>query len=135
MAIGINLGDDDEDVGPFSHWNEDFKNDLEDEFAKKLFVAGPPEDYIPIKNEWEELEENDDLSFLEAFEDKYYPVEEHTFLWWGYKHTNGSLQAKRYFGPLDTDEARDSPFCAQVVGPFPARDREEALEKVKQLTT
>lgn len=89
MAIGINIEDDNEEVGPFSHWNED---------ETPLF-------------------------------------EEDKLLWWGYKHTNQSLQAKRYFGPLDTDEARDSPFCAQVVGPFPARDREEALEKVKQLTT
>ena len=55
-------------------------------------------------------------------------------LWWGYKHTSGTYQAKRYFGALDTDEARDSPFCEQVVGPFPAKDREDALAQVKQLT-
>ena len=56
-------------------------------------------------------------------------------LWWGYKHTSGTFQAKRYFGPLDTDEARDSPFCEKVVGPFKAKDRDDALKQVKQLTT
>ena len=53
--------------------------------------------------------------------------------WWGYKHTSGTYQAKRYFGALDTDEAIDSPFCEVVVGPFMAEDREEALETVKKL--
>lgn len=55
-------------------------------------------------------------------------------LWWGYKHTSGSLQAKRYFEPLDIQEAKESPFCKQVVGPFEAEDREEALKKVEELT-
>ncbi|RUP42193.1 MAG: hypothetical protein EKK63_02530 [Acinetobacter sp.] len=112
MAIGINLGDDDDltsygvTPGPFAHWAEDFGED------------DPEEDF----------------SLLEAFEDKY-PLEPTKELWWGYKHTSGTYQAKRYFGPLDTDEARDSPFCEQVVGPFPAKDRDEALDIVKQLTT
>lgn len=48
--------------------------------------------------------------------------------WWGYKHTNGSLQAKRYFGEEDLDEAMESPFVAAVFGPFEADGREEALE-------
>jgi len=61
-------------------------------------------------------------------------IEEDKLLWWGYKHTSGTYQAKRYFGPLDTDEARDSPFCEKVVGPFPAKDREEALQLVKEKT-
>lgn len=50
----------------------------------------------------------------------------------GYVHTSGSLQAKRYFGPEDIQEANESPFCKQVVGPFYAKDRDEALEIVKQ---
>jgi hypothetical protein len=60
------------------------------------------------------------------------PVKE---LYWGYKHTSGTYQAKRYFGALDTNEAKDSPFCEQVVGPFLAKDREEALQLVKEKTT
>ena len=55
--------------------------------------------------------------------------------WWGYRHTSGSLQAKRYWGPLDIQEAQESPFCAAVVGPFWASDREDALKKVELMTS
>ena len=55
-------------------------------------------------------------------------------LWWGYLHTSGSLQAKRYFDERDLDDAYESSFCAQVVRPFEADTREEALEIVKQRT-
>ena len=47
-------------------------------------------------------------------------------LWWGYKHTSGTYQAKRYFDRLDIQEAMESPFCDQVVGPFEAENRDEA---------
>lgn len=47
--------------------------------------------------------------------------------WWGYLHTSGTLQVKRYLDPLDIQEARESPFCSQVFGPFEASDRDEAL--------
>ena len=53
--------------------------------------------------------------------------------WWGYKHTSGTYIPKRYFGQTDIDEAHESPFCDIVVGPFMAKDWEDALEKVKQL--
>lgn len=59
-------------------------------------------------------------------------MSENRNLWWGYVHTSGTLQAKRYFDPLDIQEAHQSPFCEQVVGPFEAKDRDEALEIVKQ---
>jgi len=52
-------------------------------------------------------------------------------LWWGYLHISGTLQVKRYFGPLDIQEAEESPFCEIVIGPFGADDREEALEHLK----
>ena len=55
-------------------------------------------------------------------------------LWWGYKHTSGTLQAKRYFDKRDIEEANDSPFCDIVVGPFKAKDREEALKFIKEQT-
>jgi hypothetical protein len=55
-------------------------------------------------------------------------------LWWGYKHTSGTYQAKRYFSSLDIVEAEDSPFCEMVVGPFEAEDRDDALRQVKELT-
>lgn len=47
--------------------------------------------------------------------------------WWGYRHTSGSYQAKRYFDTRDIEEAHESPFCERVYGPFLAKDREEAL--------
>ena len=50
-----------------------------------------------------------------------------TLQWWGYKHTNGSIQVKRYFDALDIQEARESPFVAHVVQPFEAGNREQAL--------
>jgi hypothetical protein len=46
--------------------------------------------------------------------------------WWAYVHTTGTLQLKRYFGYKDLLEARESPFCKHVAGPFEADSREEA---------
>ena len=51
--------------------------------------------------------------------------------WWGYLHVNGSVQAKRFFDKRDLDEAWESDFVVHVVGPFPATNRAEALDKVK----
>jgi len=50
--------------------------------------------------------------------------------WWGYIHTNGTLQIKRYFGPLDITEAHESPFCKTVLGPVDAVDRDDAQTKL-----
>lgn len=55
--------------------------------------------------------------------------------WWGYKHTAGTYQAKRYFDKRDTDEAHESPYCEQIVGPFLAADRDEAIKYVMEHTT
>ena len=55
-------------------------------------------------------------------------------LWWGYKHVSGSYQAKRYWESLDIREALESEFCARVVGPFPATNREDALNIVREMT-
>lgn len=54
--------------------------------------------------------------------------------WFGYLHQSGTYQAKRYFEPLDIKEAEESSFCKKVVGPFDAKNRDEALEMVKKLT-
>jgi hypothetical protein len=59
---------------------------------------------------------------------------ERKFLWWGYLHVSGALQAKRYFDKRDTDEAEKSDFVAQVVYPFEASNREEALQYIKEQT-
>ena len=54
--------------------------------------------------------------------------------WWGYKHTNGSVQVKRYFSPTDLQDAYESPFVKQVVEPFDAETREEAAQIVDKRT-
>lgn len=54
-------------------------------------------------------------------------------LWWGYLHTNGHWQVKRYFEPLDIQEAEESPFCQKTHGPFEAIDREEAIKHCENL--
>lgn len=61
-------------------------------------------------------------------------MEEIKNLWWGYKHTSGTYQAKRYFSKQDLEEAYESPFCDIVVQPFEAKDREEALGYIKKQT-
>ena len=55
-------------------------------------------------------------------------------LWWGYKHVSGTFQAKRYFDKRDTDEAEQSPCCEQVVYPFEAESRDEALDYIEKQT-
>lgn len=51
--------------------------------------------------------------------------------WWGYVHKSGTLQAKRYFGAEDINEAHESPFVVFIEGPFKARNRDQALDIVK----
>ena len=55
-------------------------------------------------------------------------------LWWGYKHVSGTYHAKRYFYKQDTDEAEQSPYCEQVVYPFEAESRDEALDYIEKQT-
>jgi hypothetical protein len=50
--------------------------------------------------------------------------------WWGYIHTEGTMQIKRYFDQLDIEEAFESPFCTNIRGPVEATDREEAKKKL-----
>ena len=54
-------------------------------------------------------------------------------MWWGYQHTDTTVHLKRYFEPLDIQEARESPFCATVVGPFRARDWKDANDELFKL--
>lgn len=53
--------------------------------------------------------------------------------WWGYLHTDGSIQVKRYFSLRDLLEADESPFVQARTGLFTATDREAAYRKVKEL--
>lgn len=55
--------------------------------------------------------------------------------WWGYRHVLGSVQAKRFFGDrASINDAYESDFVAQVVEPFDADSREEALRVVTERT-
>jgi hypothetical protein len=53
-------------------------------------------------------------------------------LWWGYKHTSGTIQAKRYFDKRDIEEAEESPFCDIIIHPFEAKDRDEAIQIINE---
>jgi len=59
-------------------------------------------------------------------------MQEYSDWWWGYKHTNGSLQAKRWLSEEDIPEAKESPFVERVTGPFRASGRDEALSIIKE---
>jgi hypothetical protein len=50
-------------------------------------------------------------------------------LWWCYLHTNGHIQAKRYFDQRDLDDADESPFVKRRSSPFEAEDRDDAIKK------
>lgn len=52
--------------------------------------------------------------------------------WWGYLHTSGTIQVKRYFGKMDIAEAIESPFCAEVFMPFEADGRDEAIKIITE---
>jgi hypothetical protein len=50
-------------------------------------------------------------------------------MWWGYLHSNGTMQVKRWFGDHKdyTDDCIGNTFVVQVVKPFEADTREEAV--------
>ena len=55
-------------------------------------------------------------------------------MWWGYLHSNGIIQVKRWFGDHKdyTEDCDGNPFVLQVVQPFEAASRDEALKILKQ---
>jgi hypothetical protein len=54
--------------------------------------------------------------------------------WYGYLHVNGTYLLKRYWGdPGDIFEMKESDFVLCSTGPFEAVNREDALEKLKEL--
>lgn len=52
-------------------------------------------------------------------------------MWWGYLHSNRTIQVKRWFGDHKdyTNDCENNPFVLRVVKPFEAEDRHEA-EKI-----
>lgn len=61
-------------------------------------------------------------------------------LWWGYKHTSGTYQAKRYFDERDIQDANESDFVDAIVYPFNVPENAQpdtrtwALEHIKSIT-
>lgn len=55
--------------------------------------------------------------------------------WWGYLHTSGTLQVKRYFEPRDIEEAEQSDFVLETYQPFYAANREDAIEHIRKTMT
>lgn len=53
--------------------------------------------------------------------------------WWGYIHVNGNIQVKRFFSREDIIEADSSPFVQETFGPFEAENREDAINKIREL--
>lgn len=51
--------------------------------------------------------------------------------WWGYIHTNGSIQVKRVFDDRDyqlcLEDARESPFVSRIIPRFNAESRDDAI--------
>lgn len=52
-----------------------------------------------------------------------------TAMWWGYLHSNGTLQLKPWFGDHEdyTGDCKNNPFVQRVVEPFEAATRDEAM--------
>jgi hypothetical protein len=50
-------------------------------------------------------------------------------MWWGYLHSNGVPQLKRWFGDHKdyTEDCEGNEFVLQVVKPFPADNHKEAM--------
>jgi len=79
------------------------------------------ENYIAEQSEYDALDEADRNSKPQ---------------WWGYRHTSGSVQAKRFWGDCASiEDAYDSDFVADVVEPFEADSRNEALRIVAERST
>lgn len=55
--------------------------------------------------------------------------------WWGYLHSNGSIQVKRWFGDHKdyTDDCENNPFVIRVVHPIQALDAEEARQRITRI--
>jgi hypothetical protein len=50
-------------------------------------------------------------------------------MWWGYLHSNGTIQVKRWFGDRKdyTEDCEGNDFVVRVVPPFAADTREAAV--------
>ena len=60
-------------------------------------------------------------------------IDPYAIWWWGYLHSNGQLQLKRWFGDHAdyTTDCEGNPFTVKVCKPFMAPDREYAMAELK----
>lgn len=51
-------------------------------------------------------------------------------MWWGYLHSNGTVQLKRWFGDVKdyTEDCENNPFTVKVIPPFDAESSELAYK-------
>jgi len=54
-------------------------------------------------------------------------------MWWGYLHTNGTIQVKRHIDYKDILIAKNSDFVVRVIRPFLANDRDDAIRICKEV--
>ena len=56
-------------------------------------------------------------------------------MWWGYLHSNGTTQVKQWFGDVKdyTDDCEGNDFVVEVIKPFMADTREEAVETITKI--
>lgn len=54
--------------------------------------------------------------------------------WWGYLHSNGTVQLKSWHGDHEdyTGDCKDNPFVLKVVRPFEADTREAAWKLLNE---
>lgn len=54
--------------------------------------------------------------------------------WWGYLHSNKTIQLKRWFGDHEDyrGDCENNPFVIKIVRPFKAETREEAIKILKE---
>ena len=55
-------------------------------------------------------------------------------MWWGYLHSNGTIQCKRWLGDVEdyTTDCNGNPYVKQVVVPFEAENQEAAMQVLKE---
>lgn len=54
--------------------------------------------------------------------------------WWGYLHSSGFIQIKRWFGDVRdfTEDCENNDFVLKVVPPFLAKTRDEAIRIIQE---
>jgi len=53
--------------------------------------------------------------------------------WYAYLHVNNTIHVKRYFSDWEIEEARESPFVAEVTWLFDAVDFNDAMRQAKEI--